>query len=442
MNTSLDALYGEHFQTLCRRHDEALEATGFDQVAIYAGGEKAQFLDDQPYPFKANPLFKAWLPLADAPESFLLYRPGETPALIVYRPTDFWYLPPEPPAGFWVEHYDIRTIERPEEVREHLRHRSGRTAFLGEWHGRFADWPFAEANPQRLIDYLHYQRAYKTDYELECLRQANARGVQGHLAAARTFRDGGAEFDILQAFCQGCRQTEVELPYPAIVALNEHGATLHYQYAERAVPAATHAFLIDAGASCNGYAADITRGYARDDADFKTLIDAVDAAQQRLGRAVKPGVDYREIHRLAHAEVARILAEQDFVKLAPETIVETGISRSFFPHGIGHFLGLQVHDVGGFLADPHGRRIDPPAEHPALRLTRVLEPREVVTIEPGIYFIGSLLARLKESEHGRQINWSKIEAFGKFGGVRIEDDIAVTEDEPENLTRPQFAALR
>jgi Xaa-Pro dipeptidase len=441
MSTPIEALYRERFETLCRRHDQALEATGFGQVAIYAGGEKAQFLDDQPYPFKANPLFKAWLPLADAPESFLFYRPGEKPVLVVYRPTDFWYQPPEPPSGFWVEHYDIRSIEHAKDAREHIQS-PGRTAFLGEWHGRFADWPFAEANSQRLIDYLHYQRAYKTDYELECLRQANTHGVQGHLAAAQAFRDGGAEFDILQAFCQGCRQTEVELPYPAIVALNEHGATLHYQYAERDAPAGTYAFLIDAGASFNGYAADITRSYDRADADFKALIEAVDAAQQRIGRAIKPGVDYRRIHQLAHTEIARILAEQDFVKLAPETIVETGISRSFFPHGIGHFLGLQVHDVGGFLADPHGRRIDPPAEHPALRLTRVLEPREVVTIEPGVYFIGALLARLKESKHSRHVNWSKIEAFGKFGGVRIEDDIAVTEGEPENLTRPQFTALQ
>src|SRR5206468_57763 len=123
------------------------------------------------------------------------------------------------------------------------------------------------------------------------------------------------------------------------------------------------------------------------------------------------------IHLAAHRGVAAILAQFGFVRLDAEGVVEKGISSAFFPHGVGHFLGLQVHDVAGFMADRSGKTIDKPAGHPYLRLTRKVEPRMVFTIEPGLYFIEPLLAELAKSENAKHVDWPKVDAFRKYGGI-------------------------
>lgn len=121
--------------------------------------------------------------------------------------------------------------------------------------------------------------------------------------------------------------------------------------------------------------------------------------------------------------------------MTPESMVETGVTSTFFPHGMGHQIGLQVHDVGGHQANIEGDTAPPPSEHPFLRNTRTLEAGQIVTIEPGLYFIDSLLGDLKKSEQGSSIHWDKVKQFMPYGGIRIEDDIVVTSDGHRNLTR-------
>jgi Xaa-Pro dipeptidase len=121
--------------------------------------------------------------------------------------------------------------------------------------------------------------------------------------------------------------------------------------------------------------------------------------------------------------------------------VSSGISSAFFPHGLGHLLGLQVHDVGGLQAAPEGGEIPRPEGHPYLRTTRPLAENAVVTIEPGLYFIPSLLSALKNGSQGRHVNWSKVDEFRKFGGIRIEDNVVARPAGPENLTRDAFRKL-
>jgi Xaa-Pro dipeptidase len=120
--------------------------------------------------------------------------------------------------------------------------------------------------------------------------------------------------------------------------------------------------------------------------------------------------------------------------------VDQGITRRFFPHGLGHFLGLQVHDVGGFQADRDGTLIPRPEKDPFLRLTRRLEADHVTTIEPGLYFIEPLLAELRESAAGRDVDWAKVDALRPCGGIRVEDNVRVLDGGHENLTREAFAA--
>jgi Xaa-Pro dipeptidase len=128
-------------------------------------------------------------------------------------------------------------------------------------------------------------------------------------------------------------------------------------------------------------------------------------------------------------------------KLPGQAALESGVTSVFFPHGIGHLLGLQVHDVGGVMGDAKGHERERPKGHPFLRLTRMLEPGVVVTVEPGIYLIDSLLAGAHADQRRPHIDWTVVEELKPFGGVRIEDNVAATTQKPENMTRDAFARV-
>ena len=440
MQEKLAALYPIHLATLKKRWDEALAHTGFDRVAIFAGSQHMIFLDDMPYPFKVNPHFKAWVPVLDNPNCLLLYTPGQRPLLGYYQPVDYWHKPAEDPTGYWVDEFDIRPLPHLADAKS-LLPQKGRTALIGESVAELEGWPLAEVNPKKLLDHIHYDRSHKTEYEIECMREANSRGARGHQAAERAFRAGASEYDIHVEYLKAASHAEHELPYGNIIALDEHGAVLHYQHLRRDSGQERHSFLIDAGATMNGYASDITRTYSAHDDEFQELINAMDAAQQEICAAVRPGVDYPDLHMLAHRKVASLLVRFGFVDPPEDDIVARGISSTFLPHGVGHFIGLQVHDVAGFLLSRAGESRAAPDKHPFLRLTRVVEEKQVFTIEPGFYFIPSLLADLKKSDNGRVVHWDKVDRFRKYGGIRVEDDLAVTANGSENLTRNAFASL-
>ncbi|MEO7052200.1 MAG: M24 family metallopeptidase, partial [Rhodanobacter sp.] len=189
-------------------------------------------------------------------------------------------------------------------------------------------------------------------------------------------------------------------------------------------------------------ASDITRTYAAADAgEFQALIESMDTAQQGFVAKVRAGQSYPALHIHAHHVIAGILREHGFIRMDAASAVESGVTRAFFPHGLGHSIGLQVHDVAGFASNERGDTLPRPDGHPFLRMTRTLEPHMVVTIEPGLYFIEMLLAELRDKPVSRDIAWDKVEAFKQYGGIRIEDDVVCTEDAPENLTRDAFAAL-
>ena len=133
--------------------------------------------------------------------------------------------------------------------------------------------------------------------------------------------------------------------------------------------------------------------------------------------------------------------------MSPEAMLAGGVTHKFFPHGIGHYLGLQVHDVGGYFKDDRGTLEPKPGGHKYLRLTRELIGDEVITIEPGLYFIDMLLDELAHSEHAGLVAWSEIDALKHYGGIRIEDDVRVRKVDatydlgPENLTRDAFLTV-
>src|SRR5690606_10534494 len=237
------------------------------------------------YPFAANPQFRHWLPLTRHPGCWLVVTPGQRPRLVYLQPRDYWHVVPQAPAGEWVEHFDIVVIRTPDEALKHLPRNAQRCAILGEAQSALGQYgAFRPNNPQPVLDYLDYHRAYKTPYEIAMLREATGRGVRAHRAAERAFRAGASEFGIHLAYCQAAD----ELPCSNFVALNEHGAVVHSTEFDRVPPRPVRSFLLDAGASHAGYACDITRTHAHEAAgEFQALIDAVDAAQQAMCAQVR-----------------------------------------------------------------------------------------------------------------------------------------------------------
>lgn len=436
------SLYLDHLATLQRQAEAALERAGHDALVIAAGIEKYAFLDDRPYLFQANPHFKHWLPLTHHPHSWIAVRPGHKPRVVYYQPHDYWHVPPEAPSGEWVAAVELVVIREPEHAARALADLvTPRTAILGEADAALPG--LVPNNPERLLNLLHWARGVKTPYELEQMRAAQRRAVPGHLAARAAFLQGESEAGIHRAYLLATGHTDRDLPYTNIIGLNEHAAVLHYQYQDASPPAEVRSFLIDAGAQVNGYASDITRTWVAPGHDeFAALIAAMEREQLALVDEVREGVDYRDIHLSTHRRVARVLREAGIVRMSEEAMVAEGVTKPFFPHGIGHLLGLQVHDVGGFMASEEGGVAAKPEGHRYLRLTRPLQAGMVVTIEPGLYFIPMLLDELRATPHAAQVDWAAVERLSRYGGIRIEDDVACRAggEAPENLTREAFAA--
>lgn len=433
---NLPELYAEHVKEWNRRFSDACRAREVDGVVVFSGVEKQRFRDDNEYPFFVEPYFKAWVPQG-SPNAALKILPDDSPRLVYVESSDFWHAPPEAPAGFWAEHFEIRSVDSTAALFRELGMPLPGMAALGE----AADeaMGFASVNDAGLLTRLDFHRAYKTDYEVACMEEANRIAAAGH-AATRTALaqepSRQSEFDLNQTYCRTTRQREAELPYQNIVALNEHASTLHYQNLDREPPEEFRSFLLDAGAEFNGYASDVTRTLSGDTGAFAALITSMDSLQRRLCSGTRNGVSFIALNDFAHQLLAEVLREHRLITCSADEAYQRGITRSFLPHGLGHLLGLQVHDAGGRLSALDGTATAPPDVHPFLRLTRTLEPGFVVTIEPGLYFIHSLLESLRNGPLSRLVDWGNVDALTPYGGIRIEDNVLVTDAGSRNLSRP------
>jgi len=431
----LQKLYPAHIAELQRRSKNALLRENLQGLVIHSGQEIKVFLDDYGYPFKVNPHFKAWLPLTNLPNSWLIINGEDKPTLIYYQPVDFWHKVETLETSYWNELFNIQILSNAADVDKLLPYDKKGFAYIGAHLEVAKALGFEDINPESVLNYIHYHRAYKTKYEQECLRRSNVIAVKGHKAAKLAFLDGSSEFDIQQSYLKATAHTTNDTPYGNIVALNKNTSILHYTALERGVPQAHRSFLIDAGANFNGYASDITRTYSFKRDKFSELIARMDTLMLNAVDGLKPGVSYVDLHIKTYKDIGNVLAEFGFINVNAEEACETGIISTFFPHGLGHHLGLQTHDVGGFMANERGKHISTPSEHPFLRTSRVIEANQVFTIEPGLYFIDSLLNDLKASKYSHMINWTAVEDMRVFGGIRIEDNIIVHQSHNENMTR-------
>lgn len=431
----LSSLFPAHITELQQRSKTALSREGFEGMVIHSGQEIKVFLDDCGYPFKVNPHFKHWLPLVDIPNSWLIVNGEDKPTLIYYQPIDFWHKVVPLTESYWNEFFNIKVLTNASDVDKLLPYDKKGFAYIGAHIEVAKALGFEQINPEPLLNFIHFHRAYKTPYEHECMRQSNILAVRGHKAAKAAFLSGASEYDIQQTYLKATNHTDNDTPYGNIVALNENTSILHYTALERDVPQAHRSFLLDAGANFHGYASDITRTYSYKRDRFAELIARMDQLMLKSVDGLKPGKSYVDLHIETYADIANVLKEFDFINVEAETAVSAGVVSTFFPHGLGHHLGLQTHDMGGFMADERGTHVNAPEEHAFLRTSRVIETNQVFTIEPGLYFIDSLLSELKQSANADMINWCNVDQMRPFGGIRIEDNVIVHQSHNENMTR-------
>jgi Xaa-Pro dipeptidase len=431
--------YAAHVAERQKKAEAALAAAGFDGLVIQAGAPFTYFADDQDAPFRPTPHFAHWVPL-EGPAHLLHVRPGKQPRLARVAPEDYWY--EQAPLGnpHWAAHYEL--VETPD-VERAWRELSitGRTAYVGDRpeeataHGILRD----ALNPAALTARLDWDRAVKSAYEVDQMAAASALGWRGHLAARAAFLEGASELAIHQAYVEAVGCTDKDLPYESIVGLDEKGAVLHYQGKRKT--GGGKVLLIDVGAQVNRYASDITRTWTTDKAHpvFRALVAGMERLQLELCAAVKPGLAYLDLHAAAHQKIGDLLHAHGILKVGGREAIARGVTSPFFPHGLGHFLGVQVHDVGGRQKSPEGGTVPPPREFPYLRTTRKVEAGQVFTIEPGLYFIEMLLRPHRTGATHDLFDWKLVDQLAPHGGIRIEDNVLVTRDGHRNLTREAAA---
>ncbi|MGZ3407428.1 MAG: Xaa-Pro dipeptidase [Polyangia bacterium] len=437
MQTDWSKLHRAHVSELERRYARALSENGYDGVVIHSGLPKSRSeFDDQFWALRPTPEFQHWLPLAQ-PDCALLIRAGQRPKLVWTQPPNFWEKPAAVDSDFWLAQFDITVVEDPADARAHL-HPSGKLAFVGEETRRAATWGIGDANPPELMKALDRLRVHKTEYEIAAIDEANRIAAVGHRAVRDAFVGGDrSELELHLLYLAATSQDDPETPYKNIVALGENAATLHHiSYRKQARARSPESLLLDAGAACQGYCSDVTRTYVKGagaTADtFADLLARTEAMQQRLCAAVVAGQPYEALHEEAHRQVGAILSGLGIATIGADEVVASGLSRAFFPHGLGHSLGLVCHDVGC-------AEIKPKAQNPFLRNTSNISVDQVFTVEPGIYFIDMLLEPLRHGAQASKVDWNLVDALATLGGIRIEDDVQVLASGIRNFTREHLA---
>jgi Xaa-Pro aminopeptidase len=273
-------------------------------------------------------------------------------------------------------------------------------------------------------------RRPKDDDELERMRIAAEATRAGFAELAAMVAPGRTERELQVALEAAFLRSGGDfLAFESIVAAGDHSAVLHFAPTQRELEAG-QLLLVDAGAEYRGYASDVTRTYAVGgelDARQRIVWETVRRAGEAAIATCRPGVEWREVHRTAALVTAEGLVELGVLRGTPETLVESGAVTLFFPHGVGHMVGLGVRDAG--YASDEAR--EPAPGLPRLRLDIPLQPRHAWTVEPGIYFVAPLLARHRDR---RDVDWDRVDDLLGFGGVRIEQNVLITEDGCDVLT--------
>jgi Xaa-Pro aminopeptidase len=396
-----------------------------DQVVLIGAGSPVSVpgRGDRTYPFQAH---SEYLYLTDR------RRPG---GVLAFDPVEGWVdfvVAVTRAERLWegAEGDPLGTIPI-DELPDWLARRAGRpVALLGE---SFAQAPPCDAElSARLRRGLNQLRRAKDELELARMRQAERATAAGFATLVELIEPGRSERQLqIELEAEFFRHGADDLAFDTIVGSGPNAAVLHFPPTHRKLEAG-ELVLVDAGGEYHGYASDITRTYPVSGelaSEQRALFEIVERAGEEATQRCLPGTEFRDIHRSAQLVIADGLAGLGLLRGSAEDLVESEAVSVFFPHGVGHLVGLGIRDAGEVLP---GRERD---SFPALRNDLPLQPGYVTTIEPGIYFVPALIHDPELRAKNRTgVNWERAEAMIDFGGIRIENDVLVTEEGNEVLT--------
>lgn len=278
-------------------------------------------------------------------------------------------------------------------------------------------------------------RVIKNEYEIHQLKIACKANDEAFVNIMKEIKPGDYEYTAQAIHMQtNLRHGLLHAAYTGIFAGGTNAAILHYTNNNEQLRDGD-LLLVDAGFESNGYASDYTRTFPVNGTftpKQKEVYDIVLAAQNKAIDMLKPGVRTEELHYESARVITDGLKSLGLIHGETDELMEAHIFALFFPHGLGHMIGLDTHDPGGYLPDQE--RIDKPGiRH--LRMGRALKAGMVITIEPGIYFVQALLNEaFEDPDKAKYLNIEAIKGYLDFGGIRIEDNCLVTADGYENLT--------
>ncbi len=287
-------------------------------------------------------------------------------------------------------------------------------------------------------------RLVKEDCEIEAIDDACNLGYEMHTMARNSIVPGIIEQEIVGKMDGVTLSKGWGVSFPTI--LTQHGETLHNHLHDKIIEPGK-LMVIDAGAESNvHYASDFTRTYptsGKFTAKQREIYQIVCDCNEFAFSMTRPGISYREVHLKTMHLMLEELRALDIVRGDVQDMVEAGIAGLFMPHGLGHNMGLDVHDMEDYGENYVGydddQRRSPQLGLGSLRMARKLVPGNVITDEPGIYFIPALIEKWKSEKTGQGfVNYQKLESYYDFGGIRLEDDVLVTADGARRLGKKRL----
>ncbi|KAH6712086.1 putative Xaa-Pro aminopeptidase pepP [Leptodontidium sp. 2 PMI_412] len=405
---------------------------------LYLEGQKTRMIEDNDSeaPFRQRRYFY-YLTGCQLPDSYFTYD-IETEKSTLFIP------PIDPESVIWsglplsedeaLSMYDVDTVCTTNEVAAALVHPSSAVwAIENQVSDHITFLNFNEKDFALLKLAIEECRVIKDEYEIALTRKANDISTIAHTAVLKAVKTASNERELEALFIQTCIANGArEQAYHSIVASGTAGATLHYVNNAQPLQGKLN-LLLDAGGEYQCYASDITRAFpisGKFSTESRAIYDIVLEMQLVCIDMLKEGVIWDHVHLKAHEIAIEGLLKLGILQGAKEDIMRTRTSVAFFPHGLGHYLGMDTHDTGG-----HANYADKDTIFRYLRVRGALPAGAIITVEPGIYFCRFIIEPyLRDPVHAAYINFDVLNKYWDVGGVRIEDNLLITKDGYVNLT--------
>ena len=422
-------------------------------ILIMGNDEAPKNYVDNPYPFRQDSHFLYYAGVSQAGQALLIEPDGRE---VLYgtpdHPDDVIWFGPHPTLGDHAASAGIADSVGIGELGDRLAvlreggadiqylppYRAERSFTLGRLLG-VDPREVVSGTSAELVSAVTAQRSIKEDAEIAEMEDALGVTAKMYRATMRSAEPGRTEAEIAAIHRAAAAASDRQQAFTPIVTVC--GDVLHNHSYENTLEEGD-LLLVDSGAESPGfYASDITRTMpvtGKFTSQQRDIYEIVLAANQAAIDAAAPGVTNRELHLLAARTITEGLKDVGVMKGNIDRAVEAGAHALFFVHGLGHMIGLDVHDMedlGDIVGYDEGEKRSDQFGLAYLRLARKLEPGFVITIEPGIYFIAALFERWEgEGRHKGYIRYDKLEDYCGLGGVRIEDDVLITKEGNEVIT--------